>query len=415
MTHIAIAPTAGNERIGELDIIRGFALFGVLWMNMYGYTEYIVTAGPMVHLWGEALDDAVGVFTDWVISGKAQALFSMLFGFGFAILSDRTEARGLDATSLYLRRILILLVVGAAHVMLLWAGDILHAYALMGLVLMMTRKWPAWLVLGLGLALSLGMALAGDLWLMAITPEGRPPAVLMLMQAGMERRWDVFLGHDYLAYLRELRAMIGPEFYGSPFGYVFLGTILGRFLIGSWIYRQGWMQDTARHAAGFRRALPWLLGGGLVIAGAEPVMEAVRLPLPPWAAFAPAVLKPAGQLVLALGYGCGLVVLCQSAGWKRRLSGLGAVGQMALTNYLVQSVFFMLVLNGFGLGWLRYAGPTFCLGIAILFFALQMLFSRWWLARYRFGPAEWAWRSATYGRRQPLRRLRVEPEAATVA
>ena len=411
MTYADIAPTAGDERIGELDIIRGFALFGVLWVNMYGYPEYIVSGDRIVHLWGETLDHAVGLFTEWVAYGKAQALFSMLFGFGFAILSDRTEARGLDARILYLRRILILLAVGVAHVLLLWAGDILHAYALMGLVLMMTRKWPSRLVLGLGLALSLGTAVAGDLWLTAITPEGRQPAVFALTHAGMERRWDVFLGHDYAAYVRELWSMIGPEFYGSPLGYVFLGTILGRLLIGAWIYRQGWMQDTARYAAGFRRALPWLLIGGLAIAAVDPVMAALRVAIPQGAEHAPAFIKQLGQLVLALGYGCGLVVLCQSAWWKRRLSGLGAVGQMALTNYLMQSLVYMFVLNGFGLGWMRYAGATACLGLAVVVFALQILFSRWWLARFRFGPAEWLWRWATYGHRPPLRRTEAAASA----
>lgn len=415
MADAPLAPIAATARIGELDIIRGLALFGVLWVNMYGYTEYIVSADRIVHLWGEGLDRQVGRVTEWLAYGKAQALFSILFGFGFAMMTDRTEARGLDAGRLYRRRILILLAVGVAHQMLLWAGDILHAYALMGLLLMMTRRWPAPLLLGLGLILCLGTAMAGDVWLAAITPEGRQPAVAVLAEAGMQRRWEVFLGQDYIAYVRELWAIVGPEFYGSPLGYVFLGVILGRFMVGAWIYRQGWMQDTARYAVGFRRALPGLLVGGLVLAGVNPLMDLMRLSYPTWLEVPIALAKPAGQLVLALGYGCGLVVLCQTPGWRRRLSGLGAVGQMALTNYLIQSVFFMLVLNGFGLGWVRYAGPTFCLIAAAVFFAMQIVFSRWWLGRYRFGPAEWLWRWATYGRRQPFRRVRVDDGTATVA
>ena len=115
--------------------------------------------------------------------------------------------------------------------------------------------------------------------------------------------------------------------------------------------------------------------------------------------------------MLALGYGCGLVVLCQSVWWKRRLSGLGAVGQMALTNYLMQSLVYMFALNGFGLGWMRYAGAATCLGLAVAVFALQILFSRWWLARFRFGPAEWLWRWATYGHRPPLRRMEAAASA----
>ncbi len=397
-------PTAVSERIGELDIIRGFALFGVLWINIFGQTEYIISADGLVHLWGETADRWLGLVSNWLMAGKAQALFSMLFGFGFAMMSDRLDARGAAAGRIYLRRVLILLGLGVAHMLLLWGGDILHAYALMGLVLMLTRRWPTRLLLALGLVLSVGATFAGEAWLAVITPEGQEPVVHVLTEAGMARRWDVFLGQDYGAYVRELIALAGPEFYASPLGYVFLGTILGRFLVGSWIYRQGWMQETARHAAGFRRALPVLLGAGLVLAGTGPAMEALQLEPVAGAEALPAAAELLGQLVLALGYGCGLVVLCQSDMWRRRLAGLGAAGQMALSNYLVQSVVFMLVLNGFGLGWLRYADAVASLGLAIVVFAVQVLFSRWWLARFRFGPAEWLWRWATYGHRPPLRR-----------
>lgn len=412
MTDIAARPVSARERIGEVDIIRGFALFGVLWINLFGQTAWIVSEEGLVHLWGEQLDLYVGAFTDWVGSGKAQCLFSLLFGFGFAILSDRVEARGANAGPLYLRRILILLVVGVAHFYLLWAGDILHAYALMGLVLMATRKWPSPLLLGLGLALAVGAGAAATLALMATTPAGQSPAVFGLMDAGLERRWDIFLGRDYPAYVRELVRMSGPEFYFSVFGPAFLGTILGRFLLGAWIHRRGWLEDTARHARGFRRALPWLLVGGLLLAAVDPGIDLLELDPPRLLRPALEALHAASQLVLALGYGCGLVVLCQSDVWRRRLKGLGAVGRMALTNYLTQSLVYMFVLNGFGLGLLRYAGPTFSLGLASLVFALQIVFSLWWLARYRFGPAEWLWRSATYGCWQPLRREGVSGTTA---
>lgn len=407
MTEAAAGPVSARERIGEIDIIRGFALFGVLWINMVGYTAYIVSDARLIHLFGEDFDIYVEAVTEWIGSGKAQCLFSLLFGFGFAILSDRVEARGGDAAALYLRRILILLGLGLAHFLLLWGGDILHAYALMGLVLMLTRRWPSWLLIGLGLVLAIGSGVALTLWFAATTPAGQQPAFVVLLSEGMSRRWDIFLGRDYLAYVRELGAMAGPEFYFTALGPSFLGVVLGRFLIGAWIHRQGWLEDTARYARGFRRALPWLLGGGLILAGVVPAMDL-------WGITAPRAFRALfegvealSQLVLALGYGCGLIVLCQSPAWRRRLSGLSAVGRMALTNYLVQSLVFMFVLNGFGLGWLRYAGPTVCLMIAVPVFVAQVLFSQWWLARYRFGPAEWLWRSATYGHRQPLRRADV--------
>ncbi|WP_425992970.1 DUF418 domain-containing protein [Brevundimonas sp. TWP2-3-2] len=115
-------------------------------------------------------------------------------------------------------------------------------------------------------------------------------------------------------------------------------------------------------------------------------------------------LNPAVAVILAIGYAALIVILCQWPTVRRRLSSLGSVGQMALTNYLTQSLFFVFVLYGFGLGLLPWMWPTLALVFSVGVFALQVLFSRWWLARHRFGPAEWLWRWATYGVRPPLRR-----------
>jgi uncharacterized protein len=109
------------------------------------------------------------------------------------------------------------------------------------------------------------------------------------------------------------------------------------------------------------------------------------------------------MILQALAYAAIIVVLCQNPKWRARLSGLGAVGQMALTNYVAQSMVFVFVLYGFGFGLLPYNGATFALCLAVVTFAVQIAYSRWWLARYRFGPLEWVWRTLTYGQKQPMR------------
>jgi uncharacterized protein len=402
----AAIPTRQADRIGEIDIIRGLALFGVLWMNLNSNAEFAVPPQVLAALPTAGLDRWIGLVGDWLAQGKAQCLFSILFGFGFAILSHRAEARGIDSRALYLRRVLILLVIGLAHLFLLWMGDILHAYALMGLALMLTRRWPSRLLLILGLVLALGALTTAIAWYVVVTPRGSPPDFVALQAAGTARRWPVFMGHDYSAVVRELWLANGREFYLTAIGPAFLATVLGRFMLGSWLFRQGWMQDTARYAAAFRRVAPWLLVIGLGLAAVAPGIDLAGLRLPRWAQIPRTLVDEASQLVLALGYAAGIVVLCQTTVWRRLLSGLGAAGQMALTNYLTQSLVFVFVLYGLGLGWLKYAGPTFCLALALVVYAVQIVTSRWWLARFRFGPAEWLWRSATYGRWQPL--LRAE-------
>lgn len=402
MADTGYAPVAAGERLAELDIIRGVALLGVLWMNLFAHAELAMPEGHLATLPTYPADRIVGFLTLWLAAGKAQALFSLLFGFGFALLLDRIDARGGNGTRIYLRRLSILLVLGFAHLFLAWTGDILHAYAAMGFVLLLTRRWPAKLLLLVGLPLAcLGMfavmlfgSLAGSDW---------NAAQFALWTEGAERRFALFQGADYAAYVRELIVSIWTEVYSLPFGWAYLGWILGRFMIGSWIYRQGWFQDAAGHAAQFRRAAVVLLPLGLALALTGPLMNALEVEAEGALVALGQLLRSTSQLVLALGYGAGLVVLCQSEAWKRRLAGFGAVGQMALTNYLAQSLVYMFGLYGFGLGLLPYAGDTFCMLVAFGFFALQVVFSRWWLARYRFGPAEWLWRSLTYGKRQPMR------------
>src|SRR3712207_5987562 len=109
------APTGRGERIGELDIIRGFALFGVLWMNLFAHAFLVIPPEALKALPTARLDNIVGHLSLRLMSGKAQALFSMLFGFCCAILTERAAARGANATAIYVRRLAILFIVGLAH------------------------------------------------------------------------------------------------------------------------------------------------------------------------------------------------------------------------------------------------------------------------------------------------------------
>lgn len=399
-----------DDRSPELDVIRGFALFGVMLINLYSHYEFAIPAEVVASLATAPVDRPLGLAFDVLMSGKAQALFSMLFGFGFAMFLSRAEARGADGVKLYLRRLTILLIIGFAHAVAVFWGDILLVYALSAFVLILFRRASDRLLLLCGLALSLLAGLVMTLhlvWVEAAT--GTTPALTVALEAGNARRWVVFMAGDYPAYVAELLRSLGAEWFLSVFAWSYMGTILGRFLMGYWLFRKGWLMRPAEHAAGFRRWAPRLIVGGLALSLADVAIGASGFEPGVVAQVGLEILHRAGQLTLALGYGAGLVVLMQGAGGRRLLSGLGDVGRMALTNYLTQSLVYLFVFYGFGLGLMRYGGALTCLGIAIVTFALQIAFSRWWLARFRFGPAEWLWRSATYGRWQ---RFRAAPAVA---
>ncbi|NJC41496.1 uncharacterized protein GGQ87_001754 [Brevundimonas alba] len=400
----ATLPTAQADRIGEVDIIRGFALFGVLWMNVLGMGDFLVPADK-IHGLTElpTLEKIVGFASHLLMGGKAQALFSMLFGFGFAIMMERIGQRGGNGTRIYLRRLTVLLIVGLAHVLLLWMGDILNAYAAMGFLLLLTRKWPGKLLLAVGVFLAGVLPGLLMLYYQLAYPDV-PPPFLAIFDAGAASRWPFVMGHDYPAFVVAMFRGTFFEFYGQPIAFSYLGWILGRFMIGSWIFRQGWLQAPQRYLTGFSIVAATFIPLGLMLTLLRPIMKSLELKPMVWAQPIFRGLNPVAEVILALGYGALIIILCQLPRVRRFLSGLGSVGQMALTNYLTQSAFFFVFLYGFGFGLLPWMGPTLSLAFALVVFAVQIVFSRWWLGRYAYGPAEWLWRWATYGVKPALKR-----------
>ena len=400
----SVAPTPAADRIGEVDIIRGFALFGVMWMNVYGMGEFLVPADRIHGLAQfQVLEDVVGFLSALLMEGKAQALFSMLFGFGFAIMMERIGARGGDGTAIYLRRLTVLLVLGAAHAALIWMGDILNAYAAMGFLLLLTRRWSSRWLLTTGILLACVLTPLIVVWYGITSPDGPPPFVAIL-EAGAEARWPIVMGHDYPAFVAAMFKGLFLEFYAQPVALAYAGWILGRFMIGSWIFRKGWLQAPERHLTGFAILAATFIPLGLMLTLTRRLMKVLELEPMTWALPVFRGMGPTAEVILALGYGALIVILCQVPAVRRTLSGLGAFGQMALTNYLLQSLVYFFVLYGFGLGLLPWMGPTLSLLLAVLVVGLQIVFSRWWLARYAYGPAEWLWRWATYGVKPALKR-----------
>ncbi|KFL36851.1 DUF418 domain-containing protein [Arenimonas donghaensis] len=410
-----LAPVTGAERIQALDAIRGFALLGILLMNIEGMV------GPlMASMTG--LNPALSGADRWVdgaiyllVQGKFFPLFSMLFGMGFAIMLARAQAAGRPFFGVYLRRVLALLVIGLLHALLVWSGDILVTYALMGLLLLLffrntpqsrLPKWgialillPAVFTLGLGL---LGTALqslpeeASAEFNRALAEQSQQMAALV--QAQREAYGSGGFAEATAQRLDDFLSMMG-------FLVIYGAFILGLFLVGAWFARSGAIARPAEHARLFTRlrwvALPVGLAMVLVSFWLEPTMDFGRLDL---RASTAQVLQMLGGAVMAVSYLAWVVHGLHSAAAGRLLGLLGPAGRMALTNYLLQSLVATFIFFGYGLGYFeqlpRAWQPVYVFG----FFALQVALSHWWMARFRFGPAEWAWRAATYLSLPPMRR-----------
>lgn len=406
------APITASERLQVMDVLRGFALLGILLMNIEGM------AGPMLAT-GTGLDPTLTGVDRWadaaiylLVQGKFFTLFSLLFGMGFAVMAERARARGQDFTALYLRRSLALLGIGLVHALLIWSGDILVAYALLSLPLLAFRDVGGRWLVGLAiasllapLALMMGLGLMGTL--MQSTPESA--AIWKEAMGEQERMLSAMLEGQRQAFgagsFLEATVQRAKDLGLALMNLMIVGPLVfAMFLLGAWLVKTGAIARPEAHPRLFRRLRWWALpvGLALVLAGfaLRPTLDPVEYSVAASAAFCLGML---GAVSMCLGYAGWLVRGMQSPAWARRLAWLAPAGRMALTNYLLQSLAFTLIFYGYGLGYFEQLPRAWQVPLVLAFFCLQVLASRCWLRRYRFGPMEWLWRTLTYRSRQPMR------------
>lgn len=388
MTELATAaPVGGDDRIHALDILRGFALWGMIVVHFH----------QRVNTEAAGLEGLIGWVT-WVgIEAKSWATFAFLFGVGFAVLMRRLESRQTPAAAFYLRRLLVLGLFGIVAEAA-FGFHVLLDYAIWGLPLLLLYRLPTrWLLLTALLAaaanpvISAGIALhwwpglpapakaARELWI-AMQAAGREGSFLQLLAARFE-----FMQVKYFAL---------PTF--IP------GATFVLFVLGMLALRSGLIDDPRRHV---RLITSWMAFGFASWALYWAVLFQI-----PGGRFAPIdwqVRNGFGvvteQWLCFTFIGGMLLLLAYRPQWRVRLHWVGTAGRMALTNYMLQAAALDFIVSGYGLS-LRLRPAVGIIAAAALF-AGEVLFSRWWLARYRFGPCEWVWRSLTYGRLQPMRHL----------
>jgi uncharacterized protein len=397
-----MAPVAGGERIDLIDILRGAALFGILAANARALAApWRLYDNPHLLFPGFA-DRLVQGLIDVFISGKFLSLFSFLFGLGFAVQMTRAEARGARVRSFYPRRLLVLLAFGILHGALLFWGDILVAYALIGFILLAFRSRRQSTVLRWAIGVPLVITILGCIAFVVLQviplPVDQPGEELREVRQ-VARAVDEGDLVDVVA--QNLLAWV--SFVLKNLSVLFL---LPAFLFGLWVWRQGIPQDPEAHVGALRRTCRLALPVGLALnafAIAEEILRAGVRPRPPdLLLFAAALSRFFGTYVLALGYAAGLTLLARRERWRRRLAPFAAVGRMALTNYLLQSLVCVALFTTTGL--YGKVGPALLLIPTVAVYAGQVWLSNWWLRRFRYGPMEWLWRSLTYGSIGPLRR-----------
>lgn len=352
-----------SERIQILDILRGFAVFGILAVNIiafslpnHDFSKMVLSPEPT-----KWYDRLALWFSEYFTEGKFYVIFSFLFGLGFSVQLTRAETKGSNILSFYPRRLLILLGFGILH-SLFWWGDVLRIYALLGFVLLAFRK-------------------LSNQWLLALS-------VLCFVFSGVVAGFPNIFGHGA----------------GSPSDNILKSILFGLTHMGPSVMTMFFLGRIAGQLKVFEKLpqyksnLPKIIIFGVIISVGLRVISFV---------FASeqggkeTLLKGLSDMALAAVYVSTLSLLSLRNNIVKQLKPMADVGRMALTNYIVQTIICVSFFRIFDLEGKVHSAWLMLMTVVI--YGLQLLYSRWWLARFKYGPMEWLWRSLTYGKMQSFR------------
>ncbi|MCC5928087.1 MAG: DUF418 domain-containing protein [Cyclobacteriaceae bacterium] len=401
-------PVSPDRRIHLLDALRGFALLGILMVNMP------LMYGPMTQVLGGAdpnagMSEIIGQsFIKFFFEGKFYVLFSFLFGYGFWIFMNKSMPEGASIVPVYRRRILILFLIGIAHMLLLWAGDILIIYALFGFLLILfrkssdkkVRKWAIGFAL---LPVVINILMVGFIELFRMVPEARES-----IEAGLEQgKVEIYqlLEQASAVYsngsFAEIIAIRWIEYKALLPGLLFFyPVVMAMFLTGILLARKQYLNNFMQHANMVKRIFFLSLIFGIVFN--IPfiwIYWNFDLITPSIWSVVHTFLHILGGISLAITYATGFVLLYIKGKefWLNRL--FAPTGRMALSNYLMQSLITGVLFLPYGFNLFGRIDVWTGIGIVLLIFSSQIVLSHWWMQRFQYGPMEWLWRTLTYGKK----------------
>jgi uncharacterized protein len=397
-----ISPVSSRERLEILDVLRGLAVCGILIGNVQWFSGYGMMP-PALEAQTPLYDQVTHFLVHFFIEGKFYSIFSFLFGLGFALQIARAEERGDTNASLFKRRLFWLLIIGLLHAYLLWAGDILSIYALMGFILILFRIKSNESLLKWAFAL-LAVPVVTYLLLYIAFIAFAPPDTAATVEAAQLNGWSSNLQTVTQSNYWQIVSSYNLQYIvGRYMGLIFqmrLPKILAMFLLGMYAYRRGFFQNLSDHKPFIRRVLAYGAALGVIGNIAMAWLAGNEAPFPP---------SPMG-LAGVIGYSFGVPALAlfivvlvatlwQKDFWRKLLGYLAPVGRMALTNYLLQTVICVTLFYGYGFGLFGRFGALQATLIALAIFACQIVLSSVWLRYFAYGPMEWIWRQLTYRRR----------------
>lgn len=417
MTEGGSAVRAATARHISLDALRGFAVMGILAMNIIGFAmPDMAYFSPAVYGGTEGADMMAWLLSFVLVDGKMRGLFSLLFGASLLLVTDRAEARGESAASVHYNRMFWLALFGLFHFFFIWWGDILFLYAAIGSIAFLFRDWEAerlmkWALVIYATGFILWTTLLGSFFALQ-TAANAPDA-----DADVISEFDAIITDfgfsdtniaDSLALYggsyAEILMYRLSELTFDPVATVFqLGLeTLPLMLLGMALMKNGFLLGQWE-APRYRHLVKWLLPAGVIIS----VMLAAVLYIgdfdPVLTLSATVAWSYPPRLMMTLAYAALLIMLINRFADSASMRRVAAAGRAAFTNYLGTSILMTTIFYGYGLGLFGQIGRwevyLFVFGACVL----MLLWSQPWLSRFRYGPLEWLWRSLARRQVQPMR------------
>jgi uncharacterized protein len=386
----AVSPMNEKNRLGWIDAARGFAVFGIFIVNIGAFSAPYFLYGGEGDVWTSTADQFIQAFIDVFFQASFYTLFSILFGFGFQLMKDRLAEKNVALYPVLLRRLIILIEFGLVHSFLIWHGDILLSYGLIGLLMFFFLKVKERTLLMWGAILLAGTVGLFTLLLYQVRDYldwYNTAAITQALENYQDPSLFVILSQNYNDWL-----------YGNG-GIAYLplaGILLPLFLFGMYAARKRLLHEPKKHLPLLKRL--WFVSFILFFAlKFGPYFYGN----PAWFSY---IQDNIGGAASAVFYLLSITLLAQTEVGKKLTIPFAYVGRMALTNYISQSVISFILFYGIGFGLYGSVSPLMGICIVVVVFLFQVIVSKWWLQRFRFGPLEWTWRSMTYLKMQPLRK-----------
>lgn len=400
-------PTQPADRIVSLDVLRGFAILGILIMNIQSFSmPEAAYLNPTAYGDFEGINKWVWILSHLFADMKFMTLFSILFGAGIVLFTRRLEAKGEFSPAVHYRRTWWLLIFGLAHAYLLWYGDILVMYAVSGLWVVLLRKKKPRTLFITGMVV---FSIASVLYLftgltLPFVDEASKQGIMQSWAPGAEA-----LQQEIATYRGSWTTQMEHRIPGALMMQTFIFFFQtgwragGLMLIGMALFKWG-VLSAERSRKFYRKMMTWGFVAGLLIVAYGIYTHFEKGFSMEYSFFLGSQINYWGSILVSLGY-IGLVMLWVKSGIMRSLlKSLRAAGQMALTNYLLQTILCTTLFYGHGLGLFGKLERWEQILVVIAVWVFLLVFSRAWMKKFRYGPFEWLWRTLTYWRLQPLRK-----------